>query len=200
LDAEVLEVLSRTESALGASQITRLARRGTRPGHVKVLDRLVGHGLVIAEPTNKGHMYRLNRDHVLIPALLAGLDARRRLVEQLTKAVSRLRPAPSHGSLFGSFARADGDADSDIDLVLVVEGEEDRQSDAWRKQMQMLQDQVLAWTGNQLEPLVFSRATLAEAISANEPVIRSLQEEAIRLLGASFPDLIVEMEREGMPT
>jgi len=65
LDSAVLDVLSRSESSFGPTQVVRQAGRGSRAGIQLVLDRLVEHGLVLAEPTNRGHMYRLNRDHLL---------------------------------------------------------------------------------------------------------------------------------------
>jgi hypothetical protein len=70
LDWAVLEMLSSTESGLGSSQIARLSNEGSRSGQVPILDRLVRHGLVIAEPANQGFLYRLNRDHLLAPLIL----------------------------------------------------------------------------------------------------------------------------------
>jgi predicted nucleotidyltransferase len=66
LDSAVLEVLAETEAALGATKRVHLAGRGSRTGAQKVLDRLTEHGIVLAEPTNHGHIYRLNRDHAVV--------------------------------------------------------------------------------------------------------------------------------------
>ena len=52
LDWAVLEVLVATQSSLGVSQIARLSSSGSRKGHAAVLDRLVNHGLVIAQPAH----------------------------------------------------------------------------------------------------------------------------------------------------
>ena len=71
MDGVALGVLAGTEGALGVSRIHSLGGHGSRPGIAKVLDRLVEHGLVIAEPTNKGFQYRLNREHLLAPAVIA---------------------------------------------------------------------------------------------------------------------------------
>ncbi|MCU1500157.1 MAG: hypothetical protein JWM47_4110, partial [Acidimicrobiales bacterium] len=120
MDSAVLEVLARTESALGSARIARLARRGSRPGHEHALRRLVEHGLVEAEPTNKGHMYRLNRDHLLAPVVLATMNLRSELLDRLRAAVAGLRPKPLHASVFGSFARGEATAESDIDLFLLM--------------------------------------------------------------------------------
>ncbi len=189
MESAVLEVLAGTESGLGTTQIARLARRGTRPGHQKALDRLYEHGLVLAEPSNNGYVYRLNRDHVLVPALMMALEARQVAIERLGAAVERLEPAPTHASLFGSFARHEGTPDSDIDLLLVVPDERDRHSDKWQRQISGLEDAVSAWTGNPLEVLVFTVSTLADAIRAGEPIVESLREDSLPLLGVRFGTL-----------
>lgn len=179
LDFAALEVLAGTESALGTSRIQKLAGRGSWAGYQKVLDRLVEHGLVLSEPTNNGFSYRLNRQHLLAPAVLAAVTVRRELLSRLTAAVADLDPAPVHASIFGSFARGHGNESSDIDLFVVLPSTTD--PDRWRAQMTALQDQVLAWTGNRLEVLVLDQEQLAAA--ADEPVLAVIQEEGITLAG-----------------
>lgn len=179
LDSAALEVLAGTESALGTSRIQKLAGRGSWAGYQKVLDRLVEHGLVLSEPTNNGFSYRLNRQHLLTPAVLAAVAARRELLSRLTAAIAALDPAPVHVSLFGSFARGQGDVSSDIDLLAVLPTEHD--AELWRAQLDALQDQVLAWTGNRLEVLVLDEDQLPAA--AEEPVLAAIRDEGITLLG-----------------
>ena len=60
LESAVLEVLAGTESGLSATAIARLAPRGSRQGQYTVLTRLVDHGLVLADPSSTGALYRLN--------------------------------------------------------------------------------------------------------------------------------------------
>ena len=120
LDSAVLHVLAGTESGLSASQIARLASRGTRVGQLPVLNRLVEHGLVIAEPANRGFLYRLNREHVLAEPVLMAVRARVTILQRLTQAVATLRPEPVHVSVFGSFARGEAGPDSDLDLLIDV--------------------------------------------------------------------------------
>lgn len=190
LDSATLEVLARTESALGVTRIARLAGRGSRPGHERALARLAEHGLVEAVPTNKGHMYRLNREHLLIPALLAALSVRQELFRRLAEAVSALTPTPLHASVFGSFARGEGTEGSDIDLVVVMPEGYDEPESSWEGQLQELESRVLAWTGNQLEVLVLTPAQLEKAIAVGEPVLESLRREALTLLGLGGEDLL----------
>lgn len=188
LDSAVLEVLSASESGFGPTQVARLAGRGSRAGVQLVLDRLAEHGLVLAEPTNRGYMYRLNRDHLLTPAVLAALAVRRELLSRLTAAVRALVPRPVHASVFGSFARGDGDQDSDIDLFLLTEA--DVTSDpSWEHQMRQLEDLVHSWTGNRLELLTLDRVGLAEAARKGEPIVDALRHDGVVLLGPDIPSL-----------
>lgn len=199
LSAATLEVLSGTESALGTTQIARLAGRGSAAGHQKSLDRLVEHGLVIAEPVNRGFIYRLNRDHVLIPALLAALEARDVTLRRLTAGVENLAPAVAHASVFGSFARQAGTEDSDIDLLLVVEDEETRHDPGWVAQLRALENSVRSWTGNRLEPLVFSYETLTAAVREQEPVVDSVVRQHTLLAGASLVPLLNSLTADDRP-
>lgn len=183
LDSAVLEVLAGTESGLGTSQIQRLADRGSWTGHQKVLDRLVEQGLVLSEPTNKGFTYRLNRDHLLAPAVLGAVAVRGELLRRLSSAVAGLDPPPNHASVFGSFARGAGTEQSDIDLFLVMPKGYDKPEGTWDEQLRRLEDRALVWTGNRLEVLVLTVRQLADAAAAGEPVIKSLQAEAITVRG-----------------
>lgn len=70
-----------------------------------MLDRLVEHGLVLADPTSRGYMYRLNRDHLLTPAVLAADSDRYELLARLTVPVEAVTPSRVYASVFGSVAR-----------------------------------------------------------------------------------------------
>jgi predicted nucleotidyltransferase len=196
LDSAALEVLAGTESSLGTSRIQKLAGRGSWAGYQKVLDRLVQHGLVISERTNNGFAYRLNREHLLAPAVLAAVAVRRELLARLTGAVADLAPQADHASIFGSFARAEGAAESDIDLFLVMPVDYDCDTGRWQAQLQQLEDQVLAWTGNRLEVLVLDRRQLADAATAGEPVLTSIRAEGLTLHGPHLDALLSKAKVE----
>lgn len=189
LDSAVLEVLSRSKTGLGPTQLARLADRGTRQGIQLVLDRLVEHGLVVAEPTNRGHVYRLNRDHLLTPAVLSAARARQELFKRLADSVTSLDPSPLHASLFGSFARGDGDESSDIDLLIVLQ-QGQHVTPRWEAQMRDLEDQVLAWTGNRLETLTLELDAFRRAVRNQERIIDELLNDAHDLSGPALGSLV----------
>ena len=189
LDSAVLEVLAGTESALGGSKIHELSGRGSRQGLVNALERLVAHGIVSAEPTNWGSMYRLNRDHLLTPAVLLAADARRDLIRQLADACTAMRPAARSVAIFGSVARNDSNSDSDIDLVFIVD-DGGADPDGWATQVDDLSGRVAAWTGNRLEAVTHTVGHLAELIRAGEPIIESWRTDAITIAGTDLRTLI----------
>lgn len=185
----MLQVLAGTESGLSASRIARLAPRGSRAGQLPVLNRLVEHGLVTADPANHGYLYRLNRDHVLAEAVLAVASARATIVTRLAHTVAALRPEPVHVSLFGSFARGRAGPDSDIDLLVVTTGDVEN-GEEWTDQLHALADAVLAWTGNRLEILVLTMHRLRDVVEAREPIVSSWLEESHTLSGAPLDTLV----------
>lgn len=194
VDSAALTVLAGTESALGQSQIYRLAPRGTRRGLGVVLDRLVEHGLVVAEATNHGYVYRLNRDHVLAPAVLAAAGARQEFLHRLMDACARLRPLVVSAALFGSVARRQSRPDSDVDLLLVVADDTDTDEATWSDQVRHLEAQVLAWSGNRLEIVTVTRTHLADLVAAGEPVVGSWRDDALTLAGTDLPRLLDELD------
>lgn len=183
LDSAVLEVLCRTETGLNAVQISQLSSRGSRAGQRPVLNRLVEHGIVIADPANTGFLYRLNRDHVLAAAVLAAIDSRREVLDRLTSACCQLHPEPVHVSIFGSFARRQGGPDSDIDLMLVVNDDVDLHGASWTDQLHGLGRNVLGWTGNRLQALAFTDSRFADLVRGGEPLVTTWSADAVTLLG-----------------
>lgn len=189
LGSAVLQVLAGTQSGLSATQIARLASRGTRVGQVPVLNRLVEHGLVLAEPANRGFLYRLNREHVLASAIMHAVNARSTVPQRLRDTARELQPAPVHLSVFGSFARAEAGPDSDIDLLIVSPAQADP-GEQWALQVQSLADRVVGWTGNRVEQVVLTVDRLAEVVVADAPVIRSWLADSIAVHGPPLSELV----------
>jgi predicted nucleotidyltransferase len=190
MESAALTVLAGTESPLGQTQIHRLAPRGTRRGIAVALDRLCEHGLVTAEPTNHGYRYRLNREHLLTPAVLAAVGAREELLRRLTAACAELRPRVVSAALFGSVARRESGTASDVDLLLVVRGSTRLDDPAWQTQVRLLEAQVLAWTGNRLEMIVVPSAHLATLVAEGEPIVASWRADALTLTGTDLRRLL----------
>lgn len=191
LDSAVLEVLAGTESGLSLAAITRLAHRGSRQGLALTLDHLVEHGLVAAEPANRGYLYRLNREHVLADAVLSAARARLTVLARLGEAAAALDPTPVHVSVFGSFARREAGPVSDIDLLIVTADPDP--DDRWHSQLRDLGEQVLAWTGNRLEYLSFTTSDLAAVVAAGEPIVRSWTADSVTVLGDPIESLLAQL-------
>jgi predicted nucleotidyltransferase len=187
LDAGTLAALAATEGTLGVSQIARIAGRGSRAGHLNVLQRLVEHGLVVAEPASQGFQYRLNREHLLCPSVLEALAVRRVLFERLTARCVLLDPRPIHVSVFGSFARGEAGPTSDIDLLAVVA---DDQVDALTDAFADVTEAVRRWTGNPCQVVVVGSTHLAELAGRGSAIVAAWHREHILVTGAPFGALI----------
>lgn len=161
------------------------------------LDRLTFHGLVIAEPANRGYMYRLNRQHVLVDAVLSAASARTELLTRMQDGLISWAPAPVHVCVFGSFARSDGGPDSDIDVLVVTSEGVDRHAEWWARQLATWADNVLSWSGNRVEFLSMSRSELAQAARAEEPVLDSIRNDGVVLLGPAPAEAIASAARIG---
>lgn len=190
LDAEALTVLAGTTAPLTGNRLAGLAPRGSRAGLMRVLERLVLHGLVLAEPAGAATLYRLNRDHLLCEPLLAVIQARRRLLELLRAELGGWAIPCLHASVFGSVARGDATPSSDIDLLLVRPASVGADEPGWQRQVRQLEAAVSAWTGNALAVLELTPADLARARDMAEPLLTSLQDDAVVLLGGTVPQLL----------
>lgn len=139
-----------------------------------------------AEPSNYGHVYRLNRDHVLGPAVLSALAAREEFLRRLTESTRALRPAVASAALFGSVARRESGPASDVDLLLVVQDDLDVEGPGWQDQVRALQSAVLAWSGNRLEMITVTRSHLNELVADDEAIVGSWRGEALTLAGSDL--------------
>ena len=90
LEGEALTVLAGTESALTGRGIAELARRGSHTAMTQALGRLAHQGLVIVEPAGRAHLYRLNREHLLAPVVLAASKAASEVRSRLTNQLAEL--------------------------------------------------------------------------------------------------------------
>src|SRR5450759_1426723 len=67
LDAAVLQVLAATTGACTAGEVHRRLGRASDAGVRRVLERLVGQGIVTADRSHRFPLYVLKRDHVAFP-------------------------------------------------------------------------------------------------------------------------------------
>jgi predicted nucleotidyltransferase len=190
LDGSVLAVLARAAAPLSGLQVRKLARRGSYEGVRRVLHRLVGEGVVLAEDHGNSVAYRLNREHVAAEAVLALSRLRATALERMKAAIRSWRIKPVHASAFGSFARGDGGSDSDIDLLVVRPDTVSGDDDGWVGQLARLASDVEGWTGNHAAILELSEAEVSRAVRRKEPIVKELLRDAVTLAGPGFDSLV----------
>lgn len=187
-DSEVLRVLAGTTGSLSARQVARLVRSGSRPTALRSLNRLAALGVLDAEEVGRSHMFRLNRQHLAVPALEQLLALRERMLATIRDEVEALEPAPRAAGLFGSTARGDGDADSDIDLLLVHEGQEP--PELWEERVATLSAALERRIGNQVSVHQIPESRLSEMRKDPPPIARELRRDYLPLIGPPMRELL----------
>lgn len=189
VDADVLAVLARTHAPLSGARVQRMAARSYAQVR-DVLRRQVDHGLVDVEQHGNTYSYRLNRAHVLAPAVEALVLAGDEVESRLRALLERWNPAPVAVAVFGSFARRDGDAGSDIDLLVVRHDQIDEDGPGWADQRYELARELESWTGNTVQVVELSASELHDAAGRDDPLILSLLRDGRILVGPTLRALL----------
>ncbi len=180
LDGDLLAILARADQAFTGRQLARMAG-ASNEGARQALMRLVMQGIVQREPAGAAQLYRLNREHLAAPAVLALADLRSTLLDRLRSALSEWELAADHASLFGSVARGEERADSDLDICIVRPDAVAADDPAWRAQIATLEREVTRWTGN--DTRVLEIAANDDLSADAESVIDDILREEIPLTG-----------------
>ncbi|WP_353951721.1 nucleotidyltransferase domain-containing protein [Knoellia sp. S7-12] len=191
LEAEALTVLARTATPLTGRRVAELARRGSHVRLSNALDRLAQQGLVEVEPAGRAKLYRLNREHLLVPAITAALDATIELRARLGEHISGWRVQAVHASLYGSMARGEAGPESDIDVLVVRSSRLSlKDAETWSGQLTHLESDVWRWSGNTLSWFETTIADLKRSAAANEPIFASWREDSIHLAGEPLTPML----------
>lgn len=180
LDGDVLMVLAGADMPFTGRQAAKLVGEASVSGVRRVLERLVGEGVVLREAAGSAYLYRLNREHLGAPHIIALARLRDELVARVRALVAAWSAAPDVVVLFGSGARGDMHPASDIDLFVVRPPDVD--DGRWDEQIGHLQAQVTAWTGNDTRVLQMHREDVPEAVLA-EPVLVDIRDHGWVLYG-----------------
>ena len=195
LDSAALTVLAGADVAMSATQIQRIAGRGSRYGLVLVLERLVEHGLVAAIPAARGNLYQLNREHVLAPVVGAAVRTRAEVDRRLAEASARLTPKPLSIAVFGSVARGDATALSDLDLLIITTDGLDPEDQGWLEQVDILERRARQWTGNSLQATTVTQTQLATMATAGAPIVDEWERDLRTITGQEARNLIREARK-----
>lgn len=184
LDGDVLQTLAGTDAPLTGRQVHALMGRASETGVRRTLDRLVEQGTVLRWPAGRAHLYRLNRDHLAAPHVVALAGLRGALLDRLRRELEGWEVSPRWAVLFGSSARNESDERSDLDLAIVRPAGIDVDEPRWRGQVDALCLRVQSWTGNAAEVLEYGEDELSRPL-AREPVLAAAVAEGVTLAGAA---------------
>jgi predicted nucleotidyltransferase len=190
LDAAVLHALAATTARASGARVHRMAGTGSPDGVRRVLTRLVGQGIVLAEEHSSATLYLLNREHVAADGIVALTRLRTTIIDRITDALSCWSPEPVHASLFGSFARGVATTSSDIDVLVVIDPTSLEGQDGRAAQVDQLAAAVMRWTGNSGHILDLTPDVLATMIAGDDPLVASWRADHIDLLGVRLLDLL----------
>lgn len=184
IEGALLQVLSRTYTALNGRQIYRLAGAGSPAGVNKALARLVRTGLITASVQSHATLYRLNRDHVLWPAIESALTAVGELRKRIRQYAIDHGPNGATVVLYGSVESGEATADSDVDLLVVVP---DATSDAATEDFVFeLGEQIRAWTGNPAQIIHMSESELHESSNKADALVDTWLAQGEVLVGQAL--------------
>ena len=196
LDSAALTVLAGADTAMSATQIQRVAGRGSRYGLVLVLERLTEHGLVLAIPAARGNLYQLNRDHVLAPFIESIVTARTMVYDRVADMSQCLIPTPNSVAIFGSVARGDATAESDLDLLIIASDTIDVEDETWVNQINALEQQARVWTGNSIQVSTVTSRQLMSMVRAGAPIVDEWERDVKTIMGEDARSLIRAARKE----
>ena len=180
----VLGVLARTSEPMTGRRIATLTRPRFSQSRVnRVLGELARDGIADVDVRPPASYYRLNREHVAAPGILALASMWQTLLDRIQTSLSQWPTQPVATWLFGSAARAEADAASDLD-VLIVRPDHLSDDETWHERLDDLADQVRRWSGNACELLVLTESELQAALRRSDRLVDELRRDAIHLAGA----------------
>jgi predicted nucleotidyltransferase len=135
---------------------------------------------------------RLNRAHLLAPAVLDLAQVRARLIALLKAEISTWALPPLHASLFGSAARGDGTTASDLDILVLRSDNVETDDEPWASQILDSGLRIRRATGNEVSWFDVITTHLHRAITKKEPLISEWRRDAIQLAGQGLRTVLTK--------
>lgn len=173
VDGDVLAVLAAADAAFTGRQLHR------------VLRRLASQGIVTVETVGPSKVYRLNREHLAAPHIIALSILGEMLTQRLGERFAAWRIPPVYAALFGSAVRGEMRAESDIDLFVVHPDAVPADDPVWNDQVHHLARDASTWTGNDVRVLDLSEAEVVTGIGQGAGVVVAIRDEGRSLYGDS---------------
>ena len=189
-----LRALLPLASPVSGAEARSLAGVRSVGGMWTALDELTELGILEREETGRIQLFRINRNHDLVPPLRALFDSESKRIARLRGALEKILDAGAVREhtlsiiLFGSNARGDARPASDFDLLVVAESEAhvDRVSE-------VLIDAIPGFRrrfGLRLSPLVLEKARVRERYREGDPLMQNVLSEGRALFGTHFHEMV----------
>jgi predicted nucleotidyltransferase len=192
----VLRAVLPLTSAVSGREARALAGVRSQSGAQQALAQLAQLGLLHEERIRGSRLYRVNRDHHMVPFIQALFGAEQGRLGLLRDHVRQgleskgLLVRVHFVVLFGSVARGEARPDSDLDL-LVVTGTA-REKARVTAALHEVADEAARVLGVSVSPLVMALPRLRQRYRAGDPLLHNVVSEGRVLLGSSLRDLVGE--------
>ena len=184
VDGDVLVVLARADAEFTPPEVHQLVGDYSESGVRKALQRLAGQGIVLHRWVGHAVAYQLNRDHLAAAAVCELASLRDTFLARLRDRFESWSIPPQYAALFGSAATGRMRLDSDIDLFVVRPGRVDGDDGRWRDQLDMLENDVTRWVGNDARILEYAASEVAAGLESNDRVLVDIAKGGIHLAGS----------------
>lgn len=184
----ILAVLARTSGELNLRTIARLSGVSVAQAS-RVLPGLVDLGIVERREAPPSALFRFVPEHVGAGAVIALVDARQTVIDEMARTASELDPQPVSVVVFGSFARSEAVAGSDLDIIVVRPNSVLEDAQPWRSAIEAWITHVRRLTGNRVELLEVTAADVSRLLRSRKPLWLDVQRDGIVVLGAGLADL-----------
>ncbi len=187
-ERQLIAALLRSDVAVSGRALGRITGMSQSRAQ-RALARLRESGLVLAEDAPPALLYRANRDHLAMAAVIELLSLRERLCDRIAEAIAGWEIPPVAAVLYGSIARGEEGAGSDIDFLVVRPTRVRPDDSVWEAQVAALSERVGRWTGRRASIVDISRAEARNGIVHGEPYLLAAAHEGIVFSGRPLLDL-----------
>lgn len=180
LDGDVLAVLAAADASYTVGSVQKVLGSRSYEGIHKVLTRLSIQGTVTSQQVGSVTSYRLNREHLAAPHIIALANLRAALMDRVRTHVEAWPTPPVWAALFGSAARGQMRPESDLDLFLVDPAVD---PERWETLVDQLAREATRWTGNDTRVLSMTETEVRAGAMTRDPILQSLLDDALTISG-----------------